>query len=113
MKPKSQYIPIVLVYYYISLIFIVDLELYDYYYTSIITFIDIFLTTLSVLYYFSEGHKWGHTAKRSLITVLSLNILTELSFLVQMEQYYFIYTLILFLYFFTLILYHYNKKHKE
>jgi len=111
---RSQYIPIVLVWFYIILFFFTDSqEYYDNYYTFIV-FIDTFILTLSILYYFSDGKEWGFVAKKSLMTVISLNFLTEMSFIVEsMPNYFGYYFLIICTYFLSLMVDAYNSFNKK
>ena len=93
---KSQYLPIILVWFYIILFFCTNLQVYADYY-DVVKFIDTFLLVYSVLFYISDRSYWSYTAKRSLLTVIILNILTELSFRYEMPYYYLIYCIIIVL----------------
>lgn len=105
---KTQYIPIFLIWFYTILFFLTGSEAYADTYNTFIVFIDTFLLSLSILYYFSDGRKWGFMAKKSLLTVISLNVLTEMSFIVDMPNYFWYYSTIICIYFVSLAVGAYN-----
>jgi len=111
---KSQYIPIVLIWMYIIMYFFIDLQIYADLYFNWLAFIDTFLLTSAILYYFTDGKQWSFTAKRSLFTVILLNILTEsvLGRDEYAENYYKIYTIIIYVYLLQLLVNTYLK-HKK
>lgn len=94
----SQILPIVLVWCYIILFFCTNIQAYANAYDNIVAFLDTFLFVYSFLFYCSDGRKWTFWAKRSFLTVISLNILTELSYVVENQNYYFYYCLIITFY---------------
>lgn len=97
-KNFSEYIPIGLVWVYITLFFFTGLQTYADNYYTVVVFVDTFLFTLSILYYFAEGNRWGFTAKKSLLTAISLNVLTELSFVIDIPGYFWYYSVIICIY---------------
>lgn len=109
---KSKYIPVVLIWFYITMFFSTDLQIYARNYNTFIIFADTFLLVLSFLFYFSEGKNWNFISKKSLLTVISLNVLTEMSFLVNMPNYYNYYSIIILLYFITILIDTYNPLKK-
>lgn len=111
---KSQYIPIILIWMYITLLFCTPLQIYAEIYETWISFIDTFLLTLSVLYYFSDRKYWGFIAKKSLLTVISLNILTELDRRGrEIPEYYQYYKIIVSLYLLSLIFDIWNRNRRQ
>jgi hypothetical protein len=103
---KSQYFPIILVWFYIVLFFCIYNEAYLQIYDTIVVFIDTFLCSMSLLYWLSNGEKWGYVAKKSLYTALSLNVLTELTYIVdEMPNYYLYYSAIISIYLIFVFLY--------
>lgn len=103
-RHKSQYLPIILMGLYIVMFFFTDLQIYADKYDIYVAFLDSFLFTLSILYYFSDGRKWSFLGKKSLVTALALNVLTEMSFIFDMPQYYWFYSVIIFIYFLSLMI---------
>lgn len=108
-RSKSQYIPIVLVWFYIILYLFTDLDIYASSYSTYIIFMDTFLLVWSILYYVTDGRRWGFVAKKSLLTVISLNVLTEMSFLFDMPNYYGYYIIIICIYILSLAAGAYNS----
>lgn len=110
-EERTGLIPIVLVWMYIIFFFCTGLQLYADCYKTI-SFIDTFLLVCSILFYFTDRSYWTYTAKRSLLTVIVLNILTELSFRYDMPYYYLIYEIVIVLYLLSLGIDAYFKKRK-
>jgi len=105
----SHFIPIGLMAMYISLFFCINLQSYADNYIIYVTFVDTFLFVESVLFYFVFGNRWSVLAKKSLITVTSLNLLTELDMFLErkgyerVEEYYILYCIILSIYLISLL----------
>ena len=105
----SHFIPIGLVAMYILLFFCINLQIYADNYIIYVTFIDTFLFVESVLFYFVYGNRWSSLSKKSLITVTSLNLLTELDMFLErkgydrVEEYYILYCVILSIYLISLL----------
>lgn len=87
----TQLFPILLVSMYVSLFICTDFDWYYDAYNSIIILVDSTLLILSLAGALLFIRKWNKLAITSFITVILLNILTEISFRIEIQYYYEIY----------------------
>lgn len=106
----SQWFPITLLAFYILLLTLIDTELYASVYSTIVTRVDTALMCFTIIGAALFIKKWRLLAIVSFVTVILLNILTELNFRITIEYYYEFYILIIALFFITMFLFSTLKK---
>lgn len=102
-KSVTQIFPITLLGIYMTLFFFTSTEVYNQIYDNIIVRIDVSFFIISVLGAIFFFKHWNVLAKASFVTVLLLNILTELSFEFVIVNYYSIYQNIVVMFFLFII----------
>lgn len=94
---------------YINFYFFISTEEYARIY-EYLPLADNILVTISVLLFSTGGYKiWNDISQRSFVTVIALNILTEISKYIYVEIYYELYLTLLNFFFITLLIFYYPK----
>jgi len=101
----TEIFPITLLGFYMILFFFVDYTLYDETYKPFIEKIDTLLLLISTIGANEYFEEWKAYAKLSFITVVILNALTEISFKVEIDNYYIIYRNAIIVLFICMIVY--------
>ncbi len=105
MKIKSiaEFLPITLLGFYAVLFFFTDTDWYREYYYIVIK-IDTYFTFITLLSALIFYPTWEPQAKTAILTIILLNILTEVQFRTVIDNYYVLYKNIIILFFAYMIL---------